>query len=291
MLWLRVAILVSVVYGVLVALVWLFQERIAFPAPRSPVPDPRDVGLPHGKRIALTTRSGTKLAGWFLAPTSGTDGRGRARTGEGASSPDLDRPRPSSPALLWFYGNGETIGAIWPVLRDYQPPGAALLVVDYPGYGASAGRATESALYEAADAAYEQLSRMPGVDPGRIYVYGRSLGTAVASYTASTHAVRGLILESPFTSAREMSRQHYGIFPSFILRLRLDNLSAVSRVRCPVLVLHGSADLLVPARMGRQVAAAAAGPVEFVNIEGAGHNDTYERGGRTYRDRLWAFVR
>jgi hypothetical protein len=195
-----------------------------------------------------------------------------------------------SPALLWFYGNGENVGSIWPVLRDFQPPHAALLAVDYPGYGASGGRATEPALYQAADAAYAWLRAQPAVDPARIYVYGRSLGTAVASYTAMRHEVAGLVLESPFTSAAQMSRQQYRLLPRGILRLQLDNLAHIGRVRCPVLVFHGTGDVLVPLSMGRQVAAASAG-AELVLISGAGHNETYAVGGRAYRDKLWAFVR
>jgi hypothetical protein len=88
-----------------------------------------------------------------------------------------------------------------------------------------------------------------------------------------------------------MSRHLYALFPTFIVRLRLDNLAALRHVRCPVLVFHGTADRLVPPEMGRRVAAAAPGPTELVLIEGAGHNDTYELGGRAYRDKLWAFIR
>jgi uncharacterized protein len=290
MLWLRLGVGLALAYLVLLVVVWLFQERIAFPAPRAPVPDPKRVGIADGERMELVTRSGTKIVGWFLGPReTGRDGEGRGGR-ERAPLPVSPRPSPSFPALLWFYGNGENIASIWPILRDFQPPGAALLVVDYPGYGASGGRATEAALYEAADSAYAALTSRLGVDSKRLYVYGRSLGTAVASYTAANHPVAGLILESPFTNAREMSGQHYKLFPEFVLRLGLDNLAHVPRIHCPLLVFHGTADLLVPTAMGRRVAQVAPGPVELVLIDGAGHNDTYELGGKAYRDKLWSFV-
>jgi len=269
----RLALGLALAYLVLVVLVWRFQERIAFPAPRAPVPHPADVGLPHGERMEVIAESGTRLVGWFLPPSP--------------SSPVSPRP---SPSLLWFYGNGENIASIWPVVRDFQPPGTAVLVLDYPGYGASDGRATEAGVYEAADAAYAYLRARADVDAARIFVYGRSLGTAVASYVAERHPVAGLILESPFTNAAEMSGQHYRLFPRGILRLGLDNVARIARVRCPVLVFHGTADRLVPIEMGRRVAAAAPGPVEIVSIHGAGHNETYDLGGRAYRDKLWAFV-
>jgi len=260
----------AALYLVLVALLWAFQERITFPAPRSALPDPVE-SIGYGEQVALTMHDGTKLRGWFLPP--------------------LRRPSPPSAALLWFYGNGETIGAIWPIIRDFRPPNAALLVVDYPGYGASGGRAGERAVYEAADLAYQELLTHPEVDRRRIYVYGRSLGSAVATHVAVTHDVAGLILESPFTSARAMASRHYRIVPGFLVRLGLDNMTNVRRIRCPILIFHGTADKLVPIEMGRALAAAAAGPVEFVTIEGAGHNDTYDMGGKTYKEKLAAFVK
>src|SRR6184192_3113579 len=197
MLILRIFVGLVLAYVVLVILAWRFQERLAFPAPRAPLPDPQRVGVANGEKIELTTEDGTRLVGWYLASTI-------------LHQP----PQPSQPAagLLWFYGNGETVAAIGPIVRVFQPPGTAVLVVDYPGYGGSSGRATEPALYAAAEAAYAALAARPEVDPHRIYVYGRSLGSAVATWTAAHHDVAGLILESPFTSAAAMAHYHYRLF-------------------------------------------------------------------------------
>jgi len=271
MLVLRITVGLAFVYTVLVLLAWLFQERLAFPAPRAGVPDPRRVGVEHGERVALVSADGTRLAGWYLAPKAVV-------------------ARQPSPGLLWFYGNGENVAAIWPVVRDFQPPGTAVLVVDYPGYGGSEGRTTEAGVYAAADAAYAALVARPGIDPRRIYVYGRSLGSAVATHTAARHPAAGLVLESPFTNAAAMARHLYKLLPPFSVTLRLDNLANVRRIHCPTLVFHGDADRLVPTAMGLAVAAAAAGGAEVVLIHGAGHNETYALGGREYRDKLWDFV-
>lgn len=257
------------IYLVVVALLWAFQERITFPAPRAALPDPVTT-LGYGERVELRMRDGTRLAGWYL-PAEGAQG----------------------PALLWFYGNGENIAAIWPIIRDFRPRHAALLVLDYPGYGASEGKASEAGMYEAADLAYDAVRQRPDVDPRRIYVYGRSLGTAAATHLAATREIAGLILESPYTSARGMAARHYRIVPTALVRLGLDNIGRMPRIHCPTLIFHGTADMIVPIQMGRDVAAAAGGggPVEFVMIEGAGHNDTYDMGGKAYRDKLAAFVK
>ena len=273
MLALRLAVGLAFGYALLVLLAWRFQERLAFPAPRAGVPDPKRVGVENGERIELTSADGTKLVGWYLEAV---------KVGGHPSQP--------APALLWFYGNGENVAAIWPVVREFQPPGTAVLVVDYPGYGGSAGRTTEAGLYAAADAAYAFLAARRDVDPRLIYVYGRSLGSAVATHTAAHHPTAALILESPFTSAGAMARHLYSLFPRFVVTLGLDNLTNIRRIHCPTLVFHGDADRLVPPGMGLEVARAAGGPVEVVLIHGAGHNETYTIGGRAYRDKMWEFV-
>ena|SRR5689334_22102941 len=272
MLMLKLAVTVAVAYAVLVVLAWAFQERLAFPARRARVPDPRAAGLDRGERIELVLEGGTRLAGWFVPPAAPPAG------GRG-------------PGLVWFYGNGETIAAIAPILRDLAPPHAALLVLDYPGYGESDGRATEAGMHAAAETAHRTLAARPEVDAARVYVYGRSIGSAAAVRLAARRQVAGLVLDSPFTNAWDMSRAHYAILPRFILRLSLDNLRGIRDVHCPVLVFHGTADRLAPADMGRRIAAAAPAGAELVLIEGAGHNDTYAIGGRDYRDRLWRFIK
>ena len=263
------------VYLVLCLVLWAMQEKITFPAPRAALPDPlKTVG--YGEPIEVRMQDGTRLAGWYLPAVEG--GQGRSKAGK-------------SPGMLWFYGNGENIAAIGPIIRDFRPKNAALLVLDYPGYGGSSGRTTEAGIYEAGDLAYSALLSRSDVDPKHVYVYGRSLGTAVATHVAASHEVAGLILESPFTSAIEMAKRHYRIFPTFIVRLRLDNLGRIKRIRCPILIFHGTSDMLVPITMGREVAEAAGGPVEFVMIEGSGHNDTYDLGGHAYRDKMAGFVK
>src|SRR6266480_4839066 len=195
MLVLRILIGLGLAYLLLLLVAWLFQDRLAFPAPRAKLPDPKRVGVENGERVELVSGDGTKLVGWYLTPKVGEVGGGWRRTGEVHTvRNNLPQPPPASrtsatsatsAGLLWFYGNGETVAAIWPIVREFQPPGTAVLVLDYPGYGGSGGRATEGALYAAADAAYAALTARPDVDPQRIYVYGRSLGSAVATYTAA----------------------------------------------------------------------------------------------------------
>src|SRR5436190_20060188 len=163
----RIALGLVLAYVVLLVLAWLFQERLAFPAPRAPLPDPTRVGVANGEQIELVMKDGTRLVGWYLRATA------------------PHRPPPPSPALLWFYGNGENIASIWPIVREFQPPHAALLIVDYPGYGGSGGRGTGAGMYGAGDAACAALARRPGGGPRRLYGAGRAPRTSPRPSTAT----------------------------------------------------------------------------------------------------------
>ena len=258
-------------YGLVVLLAWRFQERLAFPAPRGPLPEPARHGLSGGRRVTAVTSDGVTLRGWYVPPHPPPAAGARA------------------PGLLWFTGNAETVGALAPVLRELRPPGVGVVVLDYRGYGTSDGRPTEAGIYRDAEAAWDLLLSQPEIDPARVAVYGRSLGSAPALHLAATKPVRAVVLDWPFTTAREVARVHYRFVPAFVLRLELDNLRRARSVTAPLLVLHGTADAIIPFRMGRAVAEAGSAR-ELVAVEGAGHNDVYYAAGQRYRDKVHGFL-
>jgi fermentation-respiration switch protein FrsA (DUF1100 family) len=266
----RIAGVLGAVYLALCAFVWRYQDRLAFPGPRTRLPDPDEFRIPNAERIGVTTTDGVVLRGWYLAP----------------------EPRPAegqrAPGLIWFYGNMETVAFIGPLLRDLRPPGTGMVVLDYRGYGESDSTATEQGVYRDADAAWQFLTQRPEIDAARIAVYGRSVGSVPALYLATTRPVRAVILDSPFTNAREMASAHYAFLPRFLIHLSLDNRERAARLSAPLLVFHGTKDRIAPISMGEEIARAGRG--ELVRIEGAGHNDIYDVGGQTYRDRMWTFL-
>ncbi len=266
---LRILGLLALVWGVVVLAIFLLQTRIAFPGPNSPDRSPADAGMPDGRRVTLMTSDSVRLTGWYLPPN----------------------PAPSGPAaaVIWFYGNMETIADLAPAIRWLRPPGIALLIVDYRGYGQSAGRPTEAGLYRDAEAAWAFLTAQPELDATRIGVYGRSLGSAPALFLAVERPVRAVALDSPFSSGRDMARSHYPFVPTALVRLELPNVARAARLSVPLLVLHGTNDRIAPIRMGEAVAQAGRG--ELIRVEGSGHNEIYDVGGDMYRERLWRFWR
>jgi fermentation-respiration switch protein FrsA (DUF1100 family) len=244
-----------VAYSVVVLLAWYFQERIAFPAPRQFLPDPAQRGLADARLVEVETSDGVKLRGWYVPP----------------------RPAPpaTAPGLVWFPGNAETVASLAPLIRELRPPGVGMLILDYRGYGESSGKPTEAGSI-GTPRRVGFLAAQPEIDRSRIAVYGRSLGAALALHVAVTRRVRAVVLHAPFTSARELADRHYWYLPRRILRLELDNLDRARRLRAPLLVIHGTADGIVPFAMGQAVAEAGHAARSGA---GAGHNDLHEVAG------------
>jgi fermentation-respiration switch protein FrsA (DUF1100 family) len=268
---LTVAFTLVLVYVLLAVLAWKLQDRLAFPAPRSPLPLPATFGITDGTIVSVTTTDSVTLRGWYLPPSPAPDSAEKA------------------PAIIWFYGNMETVEGIAPSIIRFRPPGMGLLVLDYRGYGTSDGKATEAGVYLDAEAAWHYLTSRPEIDSTRIGVYGRSIGSAAAMHISTERRVRALVLDSPLSNAREMARLHYRFMPTFLTRLTLDNLSRAERLTIPLLVFHGTEDWITPIEMGRQVADLGRAE-ELVEISGAGHNDTHYIGGHEYVARFHEFL-
>ena len=176
----------------------------------------------------------------------------------------------SRPALLYFGGNGEDVGAN---LRDFDRalPDHAIYLVNYRGYGGSTGRPSEAALIGDAEAIYDQLA----ASHERIVVVGRSLGSGVATALASERAVAGLILVTPFDSVANVGAAHYPWLPvRWLIKDPYDSASRIGKVKAPVLVLVAEDDEVIPRpRTDALIAAAPAARTHTVVIPGATHND------------------
>jgi len=188
---------------------------------------------------------------------------------------------------LYLHGNGGNLAHRPGHLREIAAAGSAILIVDYRGYGKSAGRPTERGLYRDADAAYDRLIAM-GYPPAQIIVHGESLGSAVAADLASRRPCAGLILESPFTSFSAMAGTIVPVIGRLFAR-GFDTLRKIRGVHVPLLVIHGDRDDLVPYSMGRAVFDAAHEPKSFWTVEGATHVDIVDVAGLQYRERLRPF--
>ena len=162
--------------------------------------------------------------------------------------------------------------------------GFAVFSYDYQGYGTSGGKPTVSKSYQDIDAAYAYLTEDLAVSPNQIIVYGRSVGGGPSVDLATRQPVAGLILESTFVSAfRALTQVPIYPFDKF------ENLAKLKRVTCPVLVMHGSEDEVVPFWQGQALFAAAKDPKRSLWVEGAGHNEVMWIAGDRYFAALQEF--
>jgi hypothetical protein len=170
-------------------------------------------------------------------------------------------------AVLFFHGNAEDIRFHSATLRRFNRLGWSAMAVDYPGYGRSEGTPTEKGAYRAAEAGWRFLTETQGIAPEKVVVCGFSIGTGPACWLAAKHEPAGLLLFAPFKSAvRVVTRIRLLPFDPF------PNLANVKRAKCPVAVVHGTHDDVIPFSQGQAVAAAAGDRATFFAVRGADHN-------------------
>lgn len=213
------------------------------------------------------------------------EGLKKVRAADGTNIAVLHLPNPNARFTLWFcHGNAEDLGDLEPFFFALRDRGYAVFAFDYPGYGLSDGKPGEASLYEAARAARTYLRDTLHVPPERTLLFGRSLGGGVVVQLATEEHVAGLVLQSAFVSAfRVATRWRVLPFDQF------ENLKKIPRIRCPVLVMHGEQDEVIPFRHGKALFAAASEPKRSLWVAGARHNDFVSVAGRKYWDALREF--
>jgi fermentation-respiration switch protein FrsA (DUF1100 family) len=232
-------------------LAWAFQRRLIY-LPFGDVPSPAALGLSPVETVAIPTTDGLTLAAWFLPST---------------------RPGPGA-AILVLNGNGGNRASRSGLGAALRRLGPSVLLFDYRGYGENAGIPSEAGLTADAAAARAWLVARPEVDPARIVLYGESLGAAVAVASAVAQPPAALILRSPFTSLVDAGKVHFPFLPvGWLLRDTYPSLERIGRLRCPLLVIAGDADQIVPVAQSRRLFDAAPEPKRIHIFPGLDHND------------------
>ena len=181
--------------------------------------------------------------------------------------------------VLFVHGNAGNIADRAPHAELLADAGFDVLVFDPRGYGRSSGRPSERGTYVDARAALAELLRRPGVRAERVILFGESLGGAIALDLALSAPAAGLILQSTFTSVRDMARVHYPLIPRAAVPDAYPSLRRIGGLRAPLLCLHGDRDEVVPVLYGEALFDAAPEPKELHVFPGVAHNDMLARAG------------
>jgi fermentation-respiration switch protein FrsA (DUF1100 family) len=210
---------------------------------------PADADLPFAD-LEIATQDGERLHGWWIPA------RGRA-----------------AGHVLLCHGNAGNVGDRITHAALLTAAGFDVMLFDYRGYGRSSGRPSEQGTHRDARAARAALLARPGVDPERVLYLGESLGGAVALALALEAPPAGLVLQSTFTSVRDMAKRHYPFIPGSLVPDAYPSLARIDSLQAPLLVIHGERDAIVPPMHGDELFAAAPEPRRLHRVAGAGHND------------------
>ncbi len=254
--------------------VWAWQAHLVFYPRAEVVSTPEAFGASFEEvsiPVASATGKAATLDGWWIPAERGTK------------------------ALLYLHGNGDNIGANAEHAVRLHSLGLSALTFDYRGYGRSTGGfPSEAKVYADAETAWKYLVEQRGFRPDHIFVYGHSLGGAVAIELGTHHPdAAGLIVESSLTSVADMGRQlpMFRFLPlGLLVRERFQSISKVGSLKTSVLFLHGTSDQTVPYQMSQQLYAAARQPKQLVLIPGGHHADCAAVGGALYMDAVRGFV-
>jgi len=250
-------IAIGVVIGAAIAnpvLLYFQQEKLLF------YPDPINESnrkvirerYPNAAEITFTTADGKKLHGWLQR----TPGAGKA------------------PLLIYFHGNAEDISFI-PARAD-RIPGWSMLAVGYRGYGLSEGAPGQKVILEDALAVYDSVRTRDDVDPDRIAVIGRSLGSGVATHLAAHRPVRAVVLVTPYDSVLSVASEKLWFTPvSLILKHPFDSLALAPKIDTPALFMVAGEDTTIPPAHSRRLYDAWRGPKTWHLVQRENH-DTIE---------------
>ena len=242
--------LLALAIVIVLAVVWVFQRRLIY-FPLSERVPPVATIMSGAEDVSFDTEDGHRLRGWFLPPTGASRG-----------------------TILVFNGNAGDRSFRAPLAMALVRAGLSVLLFDYRGYGGNPGNPSERGLMADARAARAYLVARQDVDTKSIVYFGESLGAAVAVALAVEHPPAALILRSPFTSLSDMASVHYPFLPTGVLLWdRFDSFGRIGRVTCPVLVVTGDRDQVVPPAQSRQLYEAIQSRARLVVVPGADHND------------------
>lgn len=256
----RVAIAVAAV----LALAWIGIGAVAFFAQRTLLYVPSDQhqapSIPGAKVLRINPRT---VALWLPPPDGGC-------------------------TVVHFHGNGQQLADLSWLAQSFQHGGLGFFAVEYPGYGLAAGEPTETTIDEAAVTAVRYLHDVLHVPGDRTVLEGWSLGTGVAAELALAELGSELILVAPYTSITAMGARMFPYHPvSLLVRDRFDTASKAPRIRLPTLIVHGTADTVIPVTEGEQLGRLFPHPTTI--IEAGADHDVLSRS--SVMDRVTAFAR
>ena len=224
---LKVVIIVfGCIYIIFVVVLFFIQSYLIYYPTHKISTTPQINGLSY-EEIFFITKDGVKISAWYI--------------------PALK----SGNTILFCHGNAGNIGDRLESIKIFYNLGLNTFIFDYRGYGKSEGKTTEYGTYLDAEAAWYYLVNKQKLTPQKIIIFGRSLGGAIASWLAKLHTPKALIIESSFTSIKDIASKLFPYIPvKILMRFDYNTCEYLKKVSCPVLIIHSRDDKLIPFNHG-----------------------------------------
>ena len=243
-------------------------EQHAFPGARSNYREPPQISQTDVVWMTARDNDGDWIAGIFAPGDPGND-----------------------TCVIHFYGNDENLRQSQYMIDNLRSHGVPVLIFDYRGYGASRGRPKEAAFYSDAELIYDWLREAhPEL---KVIASGWAIGSAVAAYLAQHREVLGLMMFSPPTNMVECVSHIIPkdqIFIEEAMPFQFDTQERIRKIECPILMVHGKRDRVVPIKMSEQLSRAIRGTLTRLELDDAGHHDLFAKGGKELWDKVYAFI-
>lgn len=262
--------------GFVICLLLTACDRLFFYPEKQLQRTPAALGLPY-EDVSFPSTDGTMLHGWFLPA------RGKAKA-----------------TIVFMHGNAENISTHFGAVYWLPAHGFNVFVWDYRGFGHSEGQPDIEGVHRDARAALQYVIGRPDVDPGKIVLFGQSIGAAIALHTAATtsHPLLAVVAESAFSRYSAIMREKMAAslitwpfqWTTVFLTRGYDPLDAVRRIHIPLLLIHGDHDRVVPLHHAQELYDNANPPKQLWIIESGGHIGAFTPEHQAYRKRLVAFL-
>jgi len=259
-------IVIASLYLLIMIFMFLLQSKLIFFPRKEVTINPEVAGLPY-EDIFFTTNDGIRLHGWFIPADS------------------------SRGAVLFCHGNAGNISHRMETIKVFNELDLSVFIFDYRGYGKSQGKPSEIGTYRDAEAAWIYLTESRNADPRNVFVFGRSLGGAVAANLASEKPVGCVIVESSFTSIIDLGSEIYPFLPVRLLsRFEYNTLEKIKKAQCPKLIIHSRDDEMISFKHGQRLFESAGEPKEMFEISGS-HNEGFLINLERYKSGIDTFLK
>jgi len=238
------------IYIILCLLLFFFQKYLIYFPDKTIFFTPNHINLVY-EEIHFKTSDNLSINGWFIPADS------------------------SEYVLIFCHGNAGNISHRLESIQIFNRLSLDVFIFDYRGFGKSEGSIDEEGTYLDASGAWDFLVDKKGYDPKKIIIFGRSLGSGIASWLAREKQPVGLILESSFTSLPDLGAKIYPFFPVRLLsKYKYPTLDNIGNTECPKLFIHSKSDEIIPFSLGMENYESVREPKMFLEIQGS-HNDGF----------------